>query len=128
MALDENLNLGAIVFTAASAVVIEKDRGATIIAFEIPAAVDNSAVRVGMEVSHNGGTDYSIVATDVAGTATAYRPAFAVTYLLVLDPTISYAIESARFVRVTLYAADGTTVAAQTATTINVVYTHISRG
>jgi len=118
-------DLSTLVFTTASAAVITKRRGAAIIAFGIPAAVDNSAVRLGLEASFDGGTTYSYVAIDDGGVATNYRPFWAVSQLVVLDPTVIYAIQGARTVRVTLYAADGTTAASQTATTLGVVYAQI---
>ena len=118
-------DLSTLTFTAASAAVITKKRGETIIAFRIPTAVDNVAVRMGLEASFDSGTTYSLVATDVGGVATNYRPFWAVSQLVVLDPTVTYAVQGARNVRVTLYKADGTTVATQTATTIGIVYAQI---
>lgn len=110
--------LGGLTFTAASAAVITKGRGFALVGLTFPAAVDNSAAKAGFEASFDGGTTYVKVQTDVSGTATDYEPAFVVSTLLVLDPTVVYALQEASHIRVTLYAADGSTAASQTSTTL----------
>ena len=118
-------NINTLVFTTASAAALTKARRITLLGLEFPAAVDNSAARVGFEASFDGGTTYSLVATDVIGTATNYRPAFLVSQVLVLDPTIMYALESASHLRITFYAADGTTAASQTSVTLGLILSRI---
>ena len=114
-------SLSTLVFTQASAAAYAKGRGVTLLGFALPAAVNNSAASIGLEASFDGGTTYYDTITDVSGTATNYRPQFAVSKFLVLDPTIIHALEEASHVRVTLYATDGSTAASQTATTLGVV-------
>ena len=113
-----------LVYTSASVASIGKVPGTTLLGLKMPAAVDNSAARVGFEVTI-GDSTYLLVATDVIGTATNYRPAFLVNQYLVLDPTIMYAIEEASNLCITFYAADGTTAASQTAVTLGLVLTAI---
>ena len=121
-------DLSTLVFTAASSAVITKGHGIAIIGFRIPASVDNSAVRMGFEVSFDSGVTYSVLATDVAGTATPYKPKWAAGQFVVLDPTVIYALEGATNVRVTLYATNGTTAASQTSTSLGVLYATLTRG
>ncbi len=120
-------DLSTLAFTAASAAVVTKKRGVAIIGFRIPAAVDNVAVRLGLELSFDGGTTYSVLATDKSGTATPFKPTWAVGQIIAFDPIIIYPTQMARNVRVTLYKADGTTVAIQTSTSLGVVYAKITR-
>jgi len=120
-------DLSTLVFTAASSAVITKKRGVAIIGMRIPAAVAASATRFGFEVSYDGGTTYSPIATDVAGTPTLYKPEWAVTQMTVFDPDVMHITEGARNVRVTTYATDGTTAAVQTSTTFGICYGKILR-
>lgn len=119
-------SLSTLVFTASSAAAYAKGRGVALIGFALPAAVDNSAASLGLAASFDGGTTYYDTITDVSGTATTYRPQFTVSKLLVLDPTVVYALEEASHIRVTLYATDGSTAASQTATTLGVVTGQVS--
>ena len=118
-------DINSLAFATASAAVLTKERGTTLLGLEFPTAVDNSAARVGFEVSFDGGTTYSLVATDVIGTATNYRPAFLISQALILDPTIMYALNAARRIRITFYAIDGTTAASQTAVTLGLILSRI---
>lgn len=119
-------SLSTLTFTAASAAAYAKGRGVTLLGFALPSAVDNSAASLGLQASFDGGTTYYDVITDVSGTATNYRPEFAVSKLLVLDPTVVYALEEASHVKVTLYQTGGVTAASQTATTLGVVTGRVS--
>ena len=107
-------------FEAASAD-YAKTPGFTVVGVVAPAAVDNSAVRVGFAASFDKGATFANVTTDVEGSSVLYRPIFTLGAFLVLDPTVMYALEGADEIRVTLYAADGTTEASQTETVLGLV-------
>ncbi len=109
-------------FTTASHAVITKGRGVALIGVVMPAAVDNSAATIGLEGSFDGGTAYNDVTTDVSGTATPYRPAFAVNDFLVFDPTVVHALEGCRNIRVSLFQSDGNTAALQTSTVVGLIF------
>lgn len=112
----------SLVFTTASAAVDTKQLGLALLGIAFPASVDNSAAKVGFKLSFDGGTTYHILASDVSGTATPYNPSFLVSQVLVLSSAIAALIASARKVKITLYASDGTTPASQTATTLGLIY------
>jgi hypothetical protein len=105
----------------AAAAAYAKSPGHTIVGVLAPAAVDNSAVRIGFAASFDKGVTFANVTTDVEGSSLLYRPIFTLGEFLVLDPTIMYALEGADEIRLTLYASNGTTEASQTETTVGLV-------